>query len=110
MEEPEVIIEQIKNGRRFFVEADENTLYLYITSEDFKKMYGIMWIANLKEAPEDYDYDFMENGMPTRMPASHCKNKEGLLKIPFINFVWSSNSLVILCDNELVCRIEDAFG
>ncbi len=102
--------EEVKGGRRFFIEEYNKTAYLYITSEDFSEMFCIGWLANYCKGPETIDMKSMKRGKPARMTRSDCSIPNGIKPIEKFAFNWTSEtSFEILTENGVIAIVEDAF-
>lgn len=106
---PKGLIEEIKNGNRFFVEKVKDTVYLYITTVDFAMKAPPMWLQNLAPAPYDYELDRMNKGKPTRLPARHCKNVNGDKSAYKYSFRWVGNLLFVYGDGKIVAVVTNPF-
>ena len=104
-----LLIEEIKEGKRFFVEKLKDTVYLYITAIDFTITSRPMWLQNLSSAPYDYEIDRMEKGIPSRLPARYCKNVNGDKKAFNYTFKWAGNLLLVCGDGKVVAVITNPF-
>lgn len=104
-------IEEVKDGRRFFVEENNKTAYLYVMSFDFSKVYSIGWIANYTKAPVNIDIKSMGKGLPPRMHVSACTIPDGISPIKDFAFEWlDETSFAIKGDGETVAVVADAFS
>lgn len=104
-------IEEVKNGRRFFIEENNKTAFLYVMSFDFSKVYSLGWIANYCKAPLTVDTKSMEKGRPPRMHAGVCTIPNGISPIKEFKFEWlDETSFAIKGDGETVAIVMDAFS
>jgi hypothetical protein len=104
-----VILEYIdtKTGRRFFIQKEKKTLYLYITSKDFRQNYcNPIWIANLCEAPDTLNM----NKVPVLLPKQYIKNPLKVIPSTDIKMRLQDGLLQILCSNNIICVVLDPFG
>ena len=108
---PKLLIEEIKNNRRFFVEQYNKTIYLYISNIDLNPIYKIIWLANLTKAPDNIDIKSMNKGKPARMNNPYCLIPEGIKSLPNLSYDWSYNNyLIVKSNDEIIAIVKDIFS
>lgn len=89
----EVLLEDIgPNGNiQAVVEADEDASFFYLFgAEDIDFGMRAVWVRNHVAAPDSLDEARMQEGLPPRNPAAHCRHPQGLprLSTEELRVVW----------------------
>lgn len=90
----------------------ENTVYFYIYDMDFEQECLVTrcacWVKNLVDAPNDFDLDSMNEGIPPAMPRAyiHEDMSKRKLKSEDLEIVWSKEGhIAALYENDKVLCI-----
>ena len=95
-----------KDGRRFFIQKENKTLYLYVMSNDLKKNYcNPIWIANLGPAP--FETDFKK--VPPMLGQKYIKDPLVVEPTSDIKMILEKGLLKVRCSNKTICALLNPF-